>query len=1058
MPTVPSEAGGGPGAVREEFRARLREELRAALGPGQAVPDARRGYRQAACLLTSFDPRALRLPGEPYATGRATTELAADCKATGMADAAEAEWSLKPEAREEALRSLAGPEEALRLLEANLDAVPEGPGPERVCLALLRGERPQPTYVGADELSDVFQAVLWLSVVPGMTGLPDPDGIRQALERTRLLQPLERLLQAPFVGRSAELEELRHYVGDLTGAPAGHPEAPPLVVHGVHGPGGMGKSTLLAHFLLDSLEHAAGPGESRALAAPGDPGAPSAFPFPFAYIDFERPTLSVHEPVTLVAEVARQLGVQYPAFRAELEELAYECQRVARGQREGEERVTQLNRLAATRAGAGRRSSQRFLMAASERESALLRRVGEVLRRAVAPGDPPFVVVIDSFESAQYRGSPAVGRAWAMFLALYEAYPRLRVVLSGVAPVGHPAAVARPREIELSELDPEASVALLESCGVGDPGLARVLAERVGGHPLSLRLAARAAACTEGDRAELKELVESLPPPRHDRVRPADRMLVQGVLYERILRHTPHEGLRRLAHAGLVLRLITPEVIREVLAGPCGVEVSGPEEARRLFDALAGLDLVEPVGPDTVRVRSDVREIMLRLACRDAPEAAVCRRVERRAVAYYAEREGLEARAEEIYHRLRLDENPRTVEERWLPGVERLLVGARDEMSPRAAALLAVHAGREGASDLVMAEADQEDWERIVAGEVEDLLAQGFTDEALARLDERRPWTPCSPLHALLAEALSQAGRRADARRAAADAVEPAREANCAERELELLLLLARLAEEAGDTEGADRDLGAAEDVATGLGRQLETMGTLLARARLAADSEVPDRAADEVLARRLRQTPDAVLAGEPAFVREVASQVYTRDARALDHALEVAGLPEDDTVLDVLAAALGRAVDRDPLLPPPLMDLLQHAAGPAGGPATAAAYDTSSTSGIRDLLRLARDRGTLDALARRLLVLRNEAGEITSGVATALRCENEPREPGARGLGALGRRAVSGGDGGGGGSVSTGRGGGTATGGGASRGLDRGEDAGEDGGQGAGFDVGRGR
>ncbi|MER7830644.1 ATP-binding protein [Streptomyces sp. NPDC095602] len=993
MSTEPSaEPGTGAAALCELFRSRLRQELRPAAGLPGAVPDARCGYRTAACLLTSFDPRRLRLPDEAEPTGRAVMELAADCTATGMAD--RTEWTLKPEVREATLRALPGPEEALRALEANLGAAPDCPGPEQVCLDVLRGKPPQTAGAGPDELADMLQAVLWLSLVPGVTGLPDARVVRGELELARLLQPLERLVRVPFMGRDAELAALRDHVHAPL-PPGGARTVPaPLVVHG---PGGMGKSTLLATFLLDALREGADAG--------GLGGGVRRFPFPFAYIDFERPTLSVHEPVTLVAESARQLGIQYPAFRAELDALATACQEEAHQQRAEEERVAELNRLATTRAGVGRKSSMQFLSGASERESALSRQVGEVLRRA-APGEPPFVLVVDSFEEAQYRGSPALGRMWAVFVALSEAYPRVRAVVSGRSPVGHPREGARPVEIELRDLDPEASVALLRACGVADPELARTLAERVGGHPLSLRLAARAAALAGSDAMGVKELIGSLPARRRDFFRRVDQLLVQGILYERILQHIPDPDVRRVAQAGLVLRLITPDVIREVLAEPCGVAVPDPAEARRLFGTLSRLDLVEPAGPEAVRVRSDVRAIMLRLAASDP--ASPTREVERRAVEYYAAREGLEARAEEIYHRLRRGEHPRTVEERWLPGVERLLAGAQEEMSPRAAALLSAHRRRGGASDLVMAEADQEDWERIAAREVEDLLAQGLTEQALARLAERRPWTPCSPLHALYAEALDRAGRRAEARRVASDAVDGAREADCGERQLELLLLSARLAEQDGDAESADRELRLAEDVAIGLGQDLEAVGAMLARARLAHEAEVPDRDADTRLARRLRQVPDEVLAVQPSLVRAAASQVYTLDARALDHALDLVGLPEGDEVLEVLGAGLRRAVKADPLLLRPLMDILRSAAGahdvparpagpsPAGAPPPppeAPAAPAPPPTDVTDILRLVRDRGTLDELARRLLVLRDGSGQIAASVAAALRGGGEGGE-----------------------------------------------------------------
>ncbi|WP_406277063.1 ATP-binding protein [Streptomyces sp. NBC_00191] len=948
MSTGPSEAG-------KVFAARLRQELSAGEDGSQAVPDSRAAYREAACLLTRFDPMLLRLPGEDHATGGAVLELLDDCTTMGMGMKARAVWTLKADARDRALRSLAGPQAARRALECNLDQFEDQPGPERICLAYLSGSPHQPAEENASELADTLQAVLWLSRVPGMTGLPDIGELQHTLERARLLQPLERLVQQPFQGRGRELDELRDYIG--TPSDSATP-VPPLVIHG---PGGMGKSTLLAKFLLDSIHE-----RERS--------------FPFAYIDFERPTLSIHEPVTLIAEAARQLGIQYPAHRDELEALAYECQQTARGQREGQDRVTQLHELATTRTVLGRSSSQEFQLQATERDTDLIRRTADLLIRVVeAAGqkNPPFVLVIDSFEEAQYRGSPVMGRLWRMCVTFQSVYPGLRVVVSGRAPVDHPARTVTPQDIELHELDREAAISLLTACGVTDREMAGMWADRVGGHPLSLKLAARAVTLAGGEAESMGDLISSMPARRRQFTRRIDRMLIQGILYDRILNHIANQEVRRLAHPGLVLRIITPEIIKDVLAEPCGLPVETLDDAQLLFDELSRLDLVEPAGPGAVRHRGDVRAIMLRLPGSDRTD--VMRTIERRAVQYYAAHEGLEARAEEIYHRLRLEENPRSVEERWLPGVERFLVGAQQDMTPRSAGLLTAKLGG-GASDHVLEGADQEDWERIAAREVEDLLAQGFPEAALVRLGERRPWTPCSPLHSLLAETLSRLGRGAQARGTVSQAVSATAGAGCAERQLELLLLSARLAEEAGDVESAGGDLRAAEDIAVGLGQDLEAMGALLARARLAAGADVPDLEADSRLSEGLRRLPDAVLADQPALVRAVASQIYPQDPKALEHALDVVGLPGDDEALQTLGAAMRRAAARQPRLLGALMDILGDAADPAEP--HAGTGPTSTT----EILRLARDRGTLDTLTRRLLALPDASGEIVAGVAAAMR------------------------------------------------------------------------
>ncbi|MEU9981840.1 ATP-binding protein [Streptomyces sp. NPDC050856] len=948
----------GRSDLREIFATRLREELRAGDDDSPAVSETRRAYRQAACLLTRFDPLLLRLPGEGHPKGGAVLELLDDCVAVG--GAGRATWTLRSEVREEALRSLAGPHAALRALADNAALFGGEPGPERACLAYLSGHPPRPEGRSADELTDILQAVLWLSCVPGVSGLPATEELQRELERARLFEPLERLVGGPFQGRDRELARLREYAGLSEGRAPPPGPAPPLVVHG---PGGIGKSTLLAAFLLGSVRR---PEQG----------------FPFAYVDFERPTLSVHEPATLIGEAARQLGVQYPAYHAELDVLAQECQRAARLEREDEERVAQLHRLATTRATVGRGSSREMQALATERETDLFRRVADVLLRAVSAAgraDTPFVLVLDSFEAAQYRGSPALGRLWAMFLAFRNVYPRLRVLVSGRAPVGHPAQPMASLDLELGELDREAAVALLEACGVADPGVARALAGRVGGHPLSLRLAARAAALAGKDPGRTGALIDDLPERRDEFFHQVDQMLVQGILYDRILHHITDERVRRLAHPGLVLRIITPEIIKDVLAAPCGLRVGTPEEARALFDELAGLDLVEPYRPGTVRHRKDVRAIMLRLTGGD--RGALTREVERRAVQYYAAREGVEARAEEIYHRLRLEEDPRAVEERWLPGVERFLAGAEREMGPRAAALLTARLGT-GAQERVMAGADQEDWERMAAREVEDLLAQGLADAALTRLAERRPWTPCSALHALLAETLDRLGRLEEARRVVAAATGPAERAGCAHRHLELLLLSARLAREAGDLAGAERDLRAAEDLAVRAGLELEAVGALLARARLLPRADAagpPGGDAGTRLVRRLRLLPGSVLADQPVLVRAVASQMHTRYPGVLDEALDVVGLPAGEEAPRVLGAAICRAVSREPALLGPVMEVLRQEAAPGRRPGTA------PPSGITGILRLAHAHGSLDALARRLLEVPDDSGEIAAGVAEAM-------------------------------------------------------------------------
>ncbi|WP_405859486.1 trypsin-like peptidase domain-containing protein [Streptomyces sp. NBC_00090] len=974
-PTPPA-----PGDAGHQLREALRTSLAA---PAPALPDLRRSYREAACLLQEFDPAALRLPGEELSTGRAVLELVDDCAALPSPGAAV--WTLKPEIRETALAGLAGPAAALRALRTNIDLRPPGPGPERTALALLTGAGVPPDGAvdvhggeDVDELCGTLQAVLWLSRVPGVTGLPSVDDVQHRLEEARLLQPMRRLVRGTFHGRTAELDALHAYL-----ALPEEPAEPPVLIHGV---GGIGKSMLLARFLVDAL-------------------AASPARFPFAYLDFGRPTLSIHEPATVIAEMARQLGIQHPGHRAAFDALADECERTAAVQRGERNELDELYQLSTTRATLGRDYSADFHARASAREQELARRIAALVAEAVRPppggSAPPLLIVVDSFEEAQYRGSPVIARMWAIWTALRAAYSRLRFVVAGRAPIDHPARVLTPRTMELGELDPQASVDLLLSCGVDDETVAEDLVDRIGGHPLSLKLAARTVVALGSDSASLGELLRGLPSRRRYFDRQVDQMLIQGTLYDRILKHIVEDDVRALVQAGLALRFITPDLVRHVLAGPAGLRVDTPAEARRLYGLLTSrVDLMESAGPEAIRHRADLRAIMLHLS--DRARTDLMRAVDRSAVAYYAVREGPRDRAEEIYHRLRLGENPRTVEARWEPGVVPYLGGTTHREMPRRSAALLL--GRIGGHvpDQIMTEADQEDWERITAREVENLLTQGYVEAAAQRLSGRRPWTPCSRLHALLAETLARSGRPVEALATAERAVDGAADAGCGETQLELLQLSARLAQDSGDLATADRCLQEAEEIAAGLGLRYESLGVLVARSRLAALADGDAAPAEARLARTLRGMPDEELARQPSLARTAAATACRADPQLLEHTLRLVGLPADeDAVVGELAHWIDSTMTDEPRLREPLARILETAAGEPPRPATEAGPEAGTpgteTPGagtgalrmgherIERTLREARRRGTLDSVARQALTLRDGSGDLLLGVASAM-------------------------------------------------------------------------
>ena len=186
----------------------------------------------------------------------------------------------------------------------------------------------------------------------------------------------------------------------------------------------------------------------------------------------------------------------------------------------------------------------------------------------------------------------------------------------------------------------------------------------VGGNPLSLRLAADVLSReTDQNFDELGE--EAL----WQRVGDS---IVQGRLYERIVGHI-HEGpIQKLALPGLVLRYLTWELIRDVLARPCGVEVKDAAAARTLFDQLAKEIAVGSQSDDRTKLvlRAELRRTVLADFRKDVQTADRRRMIHEAAVDFYAPLPGPENRAEEIYHRLWLDQEPSEIDARWLTDVD----------------------------------------------------------------------------------------------------------------------------------------------------------------------------------------------------------------------------------------------------------------------------------------------------------------------------------------------------------------------------------------------------
>jgi cellulose synthase operon protein C len=816
------------------------------------VDEARWAYREAAALLSFFDAGSLR-PSHGKASETTLRDLVVwDCER--VTTSAGQRWRLDSTVRNQALRRLGQPQ---RMLDA-VAAVARDPLDlgRTMAEAYLAGSAPPVAVQTVDQLHGSLLAIEWLS--PLSIDMPSADSVGGRVAMASLVQPLRTLVGDHFVGRQSELDRLTRYVGV---PPAGSirrgawrlasvfrlSEKPPLVIHG---PGGMGKSTLVARFVLEQAD--LGPDRR----------------FPFAYLSFDRADLAPQQPLTLLAEAIRQLGAIYPWAALEALDL------------EAAVRATLTSRSAAEleRRRAARSPAVMMSQAGSD-EVDILSRFGDLVRRVIGSAEP-LLWVLDSFEQAQRHGQHAVDRLWAFLDNLQSVFPRLRVVFAGRAPIDGKVT----EELPLQGFDKKLAIAFLrdqlQDLPVSDKFL-RSVARQVDANPLSLKLAAelvrREGAEGLNDQAIFKLSAEE----------------VQGVLYRRILDHLDDPDLRRIANPGLVVRRVTAGVIAEVLAVPCGLGLVGRDRAGELLVLLRReASLVEYADPDTLVHRADVRREMLPLLRRDHPD--IVRSIHRRAIAYYRGLDGTQARAEELYHRLALGQSAATIDKHWDIVAGATLERALDELPAAGRVYLAERLGVPVDPD-ALAEADDTTWARQTARTARELLDVGQPLEALGLVRGRSSHTARLPLLALEAEALATAGQMNDALGAAERGMALTTEEGLSSTYVELALLGARIAEDAGQFDAA-LDLAArAGSVARTTGDQIGALSADCAQLRLYRRSTAGDPVAAERLREQVIEESQGLRRAEwsrnPSLLRDVAAEIGDALPELVLDATRVAGI-----------------------------------------------------------------------------------------------------------------------------------------------------------------------
>jgi hypothetical protein len=585
----------------------------------------------------------------------------------------------------------------------------------------LRGQWIDPQTASVEDLRAAVFALEQLHGLAAQLNLPSLDEARRQLGLAEWLEPLRILVGARsgalapsqsdrFVGRADELRLLRSHVDELDSQSVleslsrGLQRVSSKVKHlfgaaipGVlmlEAGGGLGKSTLIAKFILD---HARSPQR----------------PVPTVYLDFDRASLQPRQPVQLLRESLCQLSLQFPEHRTDLDRVAASLQRAMSPDHE-QALLSALEQAPADTEFAD--------------SSAWLDQLHARLRAEVL-GNPPLLFLLEQqpynpldrlhalFDEQLLRGrslllvldtmevvqpDDAAMRGIQTFLSLLQALSgaSLRIVVAGRASVPELVAADKAETAQAEDARfqrREGSKHVLQPLSVRE---AQQMVDRLGGELLGEGWNPAWSRCLAGtSRADSRrrepltlrvavELVRAVEPEKRDSLaRSLENLQADalggfvGPLYQRrVLDHVRDPEVRKLAWPGLVLRRLTREIAREVLMQPCDI---APQELDRVYDALAREVWIVTREGDALRHRPDLRSRTLPLMreYRDNEGRQPFFAINEAAIRYFAERRHSDpgARAEWIYHRLLTGEPARALENDWSDELTPALIDAAQD-------------------------------------------------------------------------------------------------------------------------------------------------------------------------------------------------------------------------------------------------------------------------------------------------------------------------------------------------------------------------------------------
>jgi hypothetical protein len=651
-----------------------------------------RDILERAALVHRFDPLDLMPPSlDPKIEAQALALVAQYATEVEFVDPRQPNqpttlWRLNPPARRSQLNALAS-EQRLDAVLKNVRA-PRDDMFARYLREALSGALKPDAVAAGDRDSAAIAADFAAEALGPEKGMPAREAagkLRSLLSQKVDEQRSNTILGRRLIGRADEQKILDAFVasGEVPDQDRLPEPAKPMVTirpYLLTGVLGAGKSALVADLvrrrrgyptpadeseglagIVNTVVSTANAALSAAAALIVTPPKPPP-PAPVVLLDFDRGAIALGGEFEWLAETTRQLGYGRSDLAKQLSDL-----------RAG------VRRHQAVADPTGKLAGQ-LAQATAELKNGLASALG----KAGVSGET-LVLVLDTFEEVLVRSplgssdednsGTLLGRIliWADSLATLEyeqkpVFAAVRVIASGREKLAFDAQGLGRWFIghrEIVDLKPEDAINFLrqrDTKGIFSGDRAKKAVERVGGHPLTLDLLVRFAQTLK--REEIDATISKLDPNDVLASEVATR-----VLYSRILERFHHdftkidgvtpEMVRAVAHPGLVLRVITPELLREVICPACGIVDAKPETISALFERLSTqMWLVEPVPrKNAVRHRPDVRRLMLPMMAGDSSGQSQQIRtridgVHRRAAVWFDKQTNdSDAPVEALYHR-----------------------------------------------------------------------------------------------------------------------------------------------------------------------------------------------------------------------------------------------------------------------------------------------------------------------------------------------------------------------------------------------------------------------